>query len=94
MNTSRIRLAAEEIDRLQRALGWLSEHGVKITKDGDEDVTYRPNFAGSCNGSKEAAEVLSAMMTNQLSELIPKAIQKCENTIQIHRETIRNEAST
>lgn len=93
MNTSRIRHAAEEIDRLQRALAWLSEHGVKITRDHEESVSYRPNFAGSCNGSKEASEVLCAMMTNQLHALIPKAIENCENTIQIHREAIRNEAS-
>ncbi len=94
MNASRIRHAASEIERYQRALAWLSEHGVKITKDGDEEVNYRPNLAGSCAGSMEASGVLSAMMTNQLPALIPNAIKNCENTIEIHREIIRNEASS
>lgn len=93
MNTSKIRHAAEEIDRYQLALSWLSEHGVKINRDSDEQVTFRPNFAGSCSGSKEAAEVIGAMMTNRLSDLIKDAITNCENTIEIHRQTIRDEAT-
>ncbi len=93
MNTARIRHAANEIDRLEKALSWLTEHGVKISKDGKEEMTYRPNFAGSCNGAKEAAEVLSAMASNRLPDLIQAALENCQNTIEIHRETLRNEAT-
>ena len=93
MNLSKIRHAASEIERLEKALAWLTEFGGNISPDGEESVSFRPNFAGSCNGSKEAAEVLSAMMTNNLHRLIPDAIQNVENTIQIHRETIRTEAA-
>ena len=92
MNTSRMRRAIDEIERLETALRWLSEFGVKISKHEGVHVRYHPNFAGSCNGAKEAGDVLSAMMTNDLPNLIPKAIENCRNTIQIHREILRDES--
>ena len=94
MNLMRIKHATAEIDRLTLALEWLTEHGVKISHETDEKVSFRPNFAGSCNGSKEAAEVLNAMMTNDLPRLIPMAIENVENTFRIHYDTIRNEAKS
>lgn len=36
MNLSKIRHAASEIERLEKALAWLTEHGVKISPDGEE----------------------------------------------------------
>lgn len=93
MNLAKIRHASNEIERLEKALGWLIEFGVKITKDSDDGVSYRPNFAGSCNGAKEASEVLSTMMGNRLPDLIADATKNCRNTIEIHRQVIRDEAS-
>lgn len=92
MNTATIRHALSEIDRLQIALSWLEQYGPKITKESGEQVSYRPNFAGSCAGSDEAAQVLCAMMRNRLPDLILEAVDDCKNTIEIHRETIRCEA--
>lgn len=93
MNTASIRRAANEIDRLDAALKWLTEYGVKIEAGHDEAVAYKPNFAGSCSGSKEAAQVLSEMMSNRLPKIIQDAIENCENTIELHRETLRAEAA-
>ena len=94
MNLAKIRRAADEIEHLECALSWLVEHGSKITKESDESVSYRPNFAGSCNGSKEASEVLCAMMKNRLPSLISEAVENCQNTIEIHRATIRAETES
>lgn len=91
MNIVRMRHALNEIERLERALVWLLDHGQRITRETQETVLYRPNFAGACNGAKEAGEVLSEIMSNRLPSLIADAVENCRNTIEIHRQTVRDE---
>lgn len=92
MNTSRIIRAAREIERLQLALQWLNEFGPKVPKGDASDVTIRPSFAASCNGANEAHGILSQMVANRLPDLILDAVLDCENTIEIHQQTICDEA--
>lgn len=93
MNLARIQHSAAEIEKYEKALNWLVDHGQKITREMGERVSYKANFAGSCDGSSEASTVLAAMMSNRLPDLIPDAIDNCRNTIEIHRQVILDEAS-
>lgn len=95
MNTMRITHAAKEIERLQLAVKWLEEYGAKVTNhEADEhaNVSIRMNFAGSCSGAKEVGEILSAMVGNRMRDLVDEALINCQNTIEIHRQVIRDEA--
>lgn len=97
MNTSRITHAAKEIDRLQLALKWLEEFTPKTENhSGSEyaNVSIRMNFAGSCMGAKEVNEILSSMVGNKMRDLLEDALENCRNTIEIHRQVIRDEASS
>lgn len=95
MNTLRIIKAAREIDRLETAIQWLEEFGPKVSNhEASEHVTVsiRMNFAGSCNGASEVNEILSTMVENRIRDLVDEALENCHNTIEIHRQTIRDEA--
>ncbi|MGB1266341.1 MAG: hypothetical protein ACPG6L_11520 [Nereida ignava] len=97
MNTSRITHAAKEIERLQMAVKWLEEFGPKVNNHEASEhanVSIRMNFAGSCNGAKEVGEIISTMVGNRMRDLIDDALKNCENTIEIYRNVIRDEASS
>lgn len=97
MNTSRITHAAKEIERLQEAIKWLEEFGPKVTDHEASEhanVSIRMNFAGSCRGAKEAGEIVSEMVGNRMRDLLQDALENCQNTIEIHRQVIRDEASS
>lgn len=96
MDTSRIKHAAKEIDRLQEAVKWLEEFGPKVSNHAASEhanVSIRMNFAGSCNGAKEVGEILSNMIGNRMRDLVDEALENCRNTIEIHRQVIRDEAA-
>lgn len=94
MNTSRVRSALDDIERNRAALAWLEEYGVKI--DGrDRNATLSPEIflASSCNGAKEARQVIAAYATLALPEIIKTSIESCRNTIAIAEDAIREELS-
>lgn len=93
MNTTRISVAIRRIERNTAALKWLEEYGPRL-RGSDKDsigIVIRPHFAGSCAGSKEAAEVLETWARLSIMELVEKATENCRNTIEIHRQTIIDE---
>lgn len=97
MNTSRITHAAKEIERLQEAVKWLEEFGPKTSNHAASEhanVSIRMNFAGSCRGAKEVGEILGEMVGNRMRDLLDEALKNCQNTIEIHRQVIRDEASS
>lgn len=97
MNTAKITSAAKEIERLQKAVKWLEDFGPKVgNSEGADcaDVTVRMNFAGSCNGAKEVSEIVSQAVRDMMRELLDDAHDYCREMIEIHRRTIRHEASS
>lgn len=97
MNTSRITHAAKEIERLHRAVKWLEEFGPRVKNHEAPEhakVSIRMNFAGSFEGYTEVSEVLGEMVGNRLRDLVDEALKSCQNTIEVHRQVIRDEASS
>ena len=93
MNTSRIIQAANDIAEHETALKWLREFGPKLTGKDGASVNITLNFAGSCVGAKEAARMLEAYAALDLPNLVSTAIRSCENTIELCRSVIADEAT-
>ncbi len=93
MNHQRITAASADIAKYTKALAWLQGYGVNITSQKTDEigVSVHPNYASSCGGSKEAAEVMSAYARINMPEIIKHSIECCKNTIEISKAAIREE---
>lgn len=94
MNVSRIKVAAETIEKRERALAWLEQYGSNLTGRADDtsaSVSCHLNHASACPGSKEAAEVLSAYGRVFLPQIVKAAIACCRNDIELSRSAIAEE---
>lgn len=95
MNITRISIAIEDIQRNTAALKWLEEYGVKLdgrSKD-SFDLRFDPNFAASCSGAKEAAEVMAAFIRLDIGMIVQTSIRNCRNTIELCRAAIAEESA-
>ena len=95
MNTTSIIAAAKEIDRLETGLKWLREFGVKLEhrEKTHMDVAIRGQLGGSCVGAPEANEMMSAAARVMIQEIVAHAIRDAENTIEIHKATLRRQVA-
>lgn len=91
MDTSIIISAAKDIETCKKAIAWLRQYGAKLGDKDAASVNIKLHFAGSCSGAQEAAEVLEAYSTLELSRINEVAIRSCENTIEICRSKIERE---
>lgn len=91
MNEARISEACRVITKRRAALKWLGEYGGGLTDDKSAVVKIVLNFAASCPGAEEAAEVLSAYGKFSLPEIRQKATECCRNDIDIAIGTIQRE---
>lgn len=90
-NTNRIKHQASMIEKRELALEWLTSYGKQITgKRDDAQVSVKITLfvAGSCEGSREATELMEAYSIVNLPEIIEQARQCCVNDIVIAREEI------
>jgi len=94
MNTTRILQAVKDIEANTAALKWLEEYGVQLNGRSRDQiyVSISMSFAGSCNGAKEAAEVLEAFVRLDIEALVQTSIRNCRNTIDMARAAIIEEA--
>jgi hypothetical protein len=93
MDASKIIFWATRMERNQKALAWLEEHGGKFDgRDGNAKVTVAElRLAGGCAGASEALDVINSYATLSIPSLIGSAIESCRNTIQIDAQCIRDE---
>jgi uncharacterized membrane protein len=94
MNTQRIATAVREIDRLTLALNWLREYGDQLQPQDRNSFKIHIDdvVAFGVLGVKEAREQMGAIARLYIQDIIQHAIKDAANTIEIHTETIRNEA--
>lgn len=93
MDASKIIYWATRMERNQKALAWLEEHGGKFDgRDGNAKVAVAQlSLAGGCAGAAEALDVINSYATLSMPDLIAKAIESCRNTIQCDVDAIREE---
>lgn len=91
MNIDRIARAIEDMKRLEMATKWLSEYAGSIKPD-LVDIKLSIQTAGACYGYKEAAEAIQAQIKLSIQDHISAAIRDCENTAEIWRSVIVEEA--
>lgn len=94
MNEFRISEACRLITKRRSALKWLREYGEGLTEDKSAVVKIVLNFAGSCPGAEEAAEILSAYGRFSLPEIRKAAVECCQNDIVLSIDAIREELDT
>lgn len=93
MNTSLIKTAAADIEKNQKALEWLEDHGHNLLArdSGSFKIAFTLYAASACTGSTEATEMLSSYATSMIEDILKTAEKGCANTIEIRREQIKQE---
>jgi|WetSurMetagenome_2_1015567.scaffolds.fasta_scaffold01778_11 hypothetical protein len=95
MNPERILHAANEIDRLTTALGWLRSNGHALSHRQKDSfsISVHLNSCSALPGAKEAQAQMSAIARLQIEEIVACAIKDAVNTIEIHRAAIAAEVA-
>lgn len=95
MDTTSIIVAAKEIDRLETGLKWLREYGAQLThrEKGSFDAAIRAHAAGACPGAADANAMMSDAARVMIQDIVAHAIRDAENTIEIHKDTLRRQVA-
>jgi hypothetical protein len=93
MNTTLIKVAAHDIEKNRKALGWLDEHGGGLfdRDSGSFKISVTLYSASACPGATEATEMLSSYAASMIEDILRATERGCANTIEIRRDQIKRE---
>lgn len=93
MNTTIIKIAAEDIEKNQKALEWIEQYGHNLLErnGGNFKLSIALFSASACTGATEATEILSSYATSMIEDILKAAERGCANTIEIRRDQIKQE---
>ena len=92
MNIKTVIHLSNEIDRLESALKWLTEHRRQLDGKDTFSIAIRLNSCIALFGAKEAERHLSDIAQLHIQEIIDHAMRDAVNTIEIHRDVIHRES--
>ena len=92
-NAKRVVHAAQEIERLSRAYGWISTYGKALSHRDHKSflIAFEAIDSSACVGSREAEVQLTAIAATLIQDIVAAALRDAENTIELHKEAIREE---
>lgn len=88
-DAKRIADAAQEIERLRKAVRWMKAHGEVAFYDDNVSVQVKSSVGSSATGASEAAGHMAAFACSSLLTLLPAAIRDAEEAIANHKASIR-----
>jgi hypothetical protein len=93
MNTTLIKIAADDIEKNQKALEWLDKYGGGLfdRDSGSFKIAFTLYSASACPGATEATEMLSSYAASMIEDIMKTTEKGCANTIEIRRDQIKRE---